>query len=116
MREPRCERCTGESPTTYAVSPFPRVGGFWLCAPCRAEWLRVQEVPSLDTASPPVERRAMLWCPVLQQRVRVLLVEKENAPDESWIPKGWGLRRCLDQRFACVGRECPFAIVRGRTP
>lgn len=63
-----------------------------------------------------VERRATLWCPVLQQRVRVLLVEQENAPDEIWIPKGWGLRRCLDQRFACVGQECPFAIVTERTP
>lgn len=53
MRERACERCAGERPMAYTLSPFPRVGGFWLCAPCRGEWLQVQEVPSLDTASPP---------------------------------------------------------------
>lgn len=61
-----------------------------------------------------VERRATLWCQALQKRVRVILVKKEGSPDEIWIPKGWGLRRCLDKGFVCVGKECPFAIVAGK--
>ncbi|MBI3615162.1 MAG: hypothetical protein HY211_01470 [Candidatus Omnitrophica bacterium] len=57
------------------------------------------------------ERQAYLWCKALQKRVRVVLIEKEDAPEEAWVPKGWGLRRCLDQGFACVGKECPFSFV-----
>jgi len=61
-----------------------------------------------------VERRATLWCQVLQKRVRVILVKKEGSPDEIWIPKGWSLRRCLDKGFSCVGKECPFAIIESK--
>lgn len=67
MSDQPCERCAGDLPTAYAVSPFPRVGGFWLCAPCRAAWRRAQEAPSRDTASPPVDpavRGALIRCVV----------------------------------------------------
>ncbi len=58
-----------------------------------------------------IERRATLWCKALQRRVRVILVKREDAPEEAWIPKGWGLRRCIDYGFDCVGKERPFSMV-----
>lgn len=45
------------------------------------------------------ERRATLWCQVLQKRVRVILVKKENSPDEIWIPKERGFLRLYHAEF-----------------
>lgn len=50
-----CERCATAVGVRYAVSPFPHVGGLWLCPPCREAWLAVQERPSLDRMEPLIE-------------------------------------------------------------
>ena len=57
-----------------------------------------------------VKRRAEVWCRVLQKRVCVILVEREDALEEAGMPQGWCLRRCLDKGFDCVGKECPFSV------
>ena len=53
----RCDGCEVEFGVHYATSPFPHVGGFWLCPPCREAWLTVQEAPSLDRTEPRIEPR-----------------------------------------------------------
>lgn len=57
------------------------------------------------------ERRAVVWCRVRQQRVRVILAEKAEGSEEG-LPEGWCIRKCLDERVPCI--ECPFAILDGQ--
>lgn len=63
------------------------------------------------------QRSAWIWCRALGKRVRVILTEVgPDAEEEDAVPKGWGVRRCLDKGLNCAGKECPFRMVFGGGP